>query len=113
MRPANVVIFITTQPYAYLYCSGFKELGSTGACEHIGGIDLTREDLPEKHNPDCPLFPREFFEREKNQRIMNFCQAYGTLCYKNSLYFSPLLNERYEAELEADEPQDKGDSENG
>lgn len=97
MSHPNVVIFIATQPYAFLTCLGFRELGSTGACEHIGGIDLKRDDLPEKHNPDCPQFPREFFEDEKNQRIMNFCQAYGTLCYKNRRHYQPLTNKQYEA----------------
>ena len=102
MGKANVVIFIATQPYAYLSCSSFKELGSTGACEHIGGIDLKRDDLPENHNADCPHFPREFFERKKNQRIMNFCQAYGTLCYKNRPQIMPLNNDRYEASIASD-----------
>lgn len=83
----KVDVFVVFTPLCKIECEHFETFfdthghGNSQSCIHRGGvrkdIDLERvSGIPE----GCSHFPQEIIE--KNKRMLDFLQAFGTICYK-------------------------------
>ena len=84
----KVDVFVVFTPLCRIECEHFefhpKAPKDNIECAHRGGV---REDLDETRitgdKPEgCPHFPQEIIK--KNLHMLDFHQAFGTLCYKST-----------------------------
>ena len=84
-----VDVFVCFTPLCKIDCEHFSTFfdkhghGNSQSCINHGGIldDLDASRFSDGKIPvGCPHFPQEVLK--KNRRMLDFHQAYGTLCYK-------------------------------